>query len=104
MRHDYALEKLYLATLGLVRGDGSVKERLEDAAIELTVLRPEDDIPKSHLEEFRSISAALACRSPERDGEGMIHATIRHMSEREAGELAGRIFHLYAKVLHGNPL
>jgi hypothetical protein len=104
MAKDYALEKLYLASLSLASGLGDVNDRLEMAATGLSVLRPESDIPDEFRGEFNSIWQAMTNKKAEIEGEGTIHATIRQMDPEDAKRLADRIFHLYVHLLHGNGL
>lgn len=102
--YDYATEKLYLATLGLVRGEGGIKDRLEGAAVTLIILRPEKDVPEKLRAEFESIHSELTSEPAQFEGEGTIRATIRQLSPDEASQIAERIFHLYGKLLHGSSL
>jgi hypothetical protein len=102
MSREYATEKFYRASLSLV-GPSDIKKRLESAALAVIAVQP-DDIPSEFRELFEEIKRAFTQRDAEVEGEGQIHASIRHMSETEADELAERIFHLYAYLLHGTAL
>ncbi len=99
----YAKEKYYRAASSLASGEGEINERLELAALALSVLSPQD-VPAEHRDEHNSIHAALTRCEAEVEGEGTIHATIRQMPAKEASEIAERIFSLYAHLLHGSAL
>lgn len=105
MPHDYALEKLYMASLSLAAATGDIKERLERAATGLTVVEIDKNalLPKLQ-DEFDSIMGDVSRTPAQSASEGSIRATIREMTDEEAYNLAGRIFHLYIHLLHGSAL
>jgi hypothetical protein len=91
---DYALEKFYLATLGLARGAGNINERLGSAAVGLSVLsNPKVDLQGRIRTVFDKLWSELPVRDAEEPDEGKIGATVRQLEE--ARELAERIFSLY---------
>jgi hypothetical protein len=55
MSVDYTIEKFYVAVLSLVHGTEAIRERLEGAAIALSVLRPDRDFPKGLQGQFASL-------------------------------------------------
>lgn len=101
MGSDYTREKLWQAVDGLV-GDGTVQERLANAAIILSRLhRPEEDFPDEETrEEFKAIMHALT-KEPAEANEGTIVATTRKLSSEEGAKLSSRIFSLYVHVRGG---
>lgn len=103
MSKDYAVEKLYQATLSLV-GDGSIKQRLYSAGLTLVTRQIEGALSREEADELRSIHSALTRESARFEGDGRLDASIAKMTDDEAADLSERIFHLYGKVLHGNSL
>ena len=93
------IEKLYQATLSLVGGEGEIKDRLESAAITLSVVQLEKTLSPEFRNEFNSIHDELAKRKAV-GGEGRIKATIQELTNMEATRLADRIFHLYVHLQH----
>ena len=101
---NYALEKFYLAILGLTTGTGDISERLENAAVGLSVLsNPSIDLPESISDNFVDLWHDLTVRDAEIHGEGKIHATIRQLDPEDARELAQRIFDMYFVLLGITP-
>lgn len=100
----YAREKFYLATLGLATGMGDIHERLERAAVGLSVLSdPNANLPNRIRHAFDDLWQQLTWREADEPGKGTIHATIRRLSVEEAAQLAERIFELYFAVLGITP-
>lgn len=102
----YAIEKLYVAVLNLTTGTGEIRERLESAAIGLSVLSGEmtaRNFPKDLQERFTALWGNLTREKAQVEGEGKIHATIRQMEPDRAAELADQIFHLYFELLEITP-
>lgn len=100
-------ERLYLATLSLVKGDGDVKDRLESAAsshLVGLVRREFDDLPETAWQEYLAILDQLTSRPEKVKDEGKLHATIHELTDDEARRLAERIFNLYVQTLHGAAL
>lgn len=100
----YAREKLYLAASGLANGMGSIHERLENAAITLSILsNPKSSLPRRMREAFDKLWDQLTSRDAEKPGEGTIQATIRHLSPEDAAKCADRIVELYLASLGITP-
>jgi hypothetical protein len=87
---DYGLGNAvdYLAT-----GIGTIRQRLKDAAGEISIsgLDFQNEDLKSHYD-------ALCKKLTPVGDEGTIEATIRGMSEQEAAGLAAEITHLYWRI------
>ena len=102
MELNYAREKFYLATLGLAIGVGEIRERLEGAAITLSVLRPEN-LRAGLRDDFEELWHKLNAREAEIPGEGTIRATVRQLDPDDARQLAERVFEMYFAVLGITP-
>jgi hypothetical protein len=91
-----AWENFFAATVVLASA-GPVKHRLAEAfRLHLSDLE-EDELPKEIRDEFCSIANCLNCVKPLR-GETAVQATVRKMSDREAGKMASRIVHMLGVV------
>ena len=100
----YALEKFYLATLSLATGAGNINERLETAALGLSVLsNPKVDLPEDIRNDFDELWGELTAREAEEPGEGAIRATARQLDPEDARGLSERIFNMYFDVLGITP-
>lgn len=104
----YAREKLEMAVWKLATGEGEVKSRLADAAIELFILQ-EGDLPADLEAERREIVAQLTSGKMQyetraKEGQlvqepvGLLYSTLRFMRRKRAVELAERICTLEAKL------
>lgn len=100
----HAREKFYLATLGLAIGEGAINERLENAAIGLSGIRPDSELPEDVVPDFEQLLRELTTCPAEIEGEGTIHATVRQLDPYDARNLAERIFEMYFRVLGVRPL
>lgn len=101
---NYTVEKLYLATLGLSTGIGDINERLENAAVGLSVLsNPKVDMPDTIRIDFDALWSELTARESEEPGEGTIRATVRQLDPEDARELAERICNMYFDALGITP-
>lgn len=92
----YAHEKLWMAVDTLVTGTGSIRVRLIDATMGLTVLNA-GDFPPGLREEFTSLMKELTCK-PAKGNEGRIVATVRGFRNEKAAGYARRISDLCYKV------
>jgi hypothetical protein len=89
-------ENFFAATVVLASA-GPIKHRLAEAfRLHLADL-DEDELPKEIREEFSSITSSVSCVKPLR-GETAIQATVRKMSDLEAGKVAMRIVNLLGVV------
>ena len=95
MSREYAIEKLYLAVLGLMAGTGEIHQRLESAANTLHTLDATRDFPTDLQGRFTALWDSLTREEAESKGEGRIRATIRKMTPDDAAKLAEQIFDLY---------
>ena len=94
MSFHYADEKLTQAVYILATGKGRIKERLADAAMVLTVIRPEHHMPDMQLRRrLEAIIDDLRFAEP-RAGEGRIAASMRATDEEDASAIASRIVSL----------
>jgi len=84
-----AWENFFAATTVLA-SVGPIKHRLAEAYREHLADLDEDELPREIREEFSSLSATMSCVRPMR-GETAIQATVRKMSDSEAGGCAVRI-------------
>lgn len=88
-------EKFFGATMSLV-GEGSLKQRIEDAAISIIRLK-HHTIPEPVKEDILSLIADLTSGNPEGE-EGRIHATIKRMTDEEARFTSKRILGVYDNI------
>jgi hypothetical protein len=84
-----AWENFFAATVVLASA-GPIKHRLAEAYREHLADLEEDELPREIRDEFTSLSSAMACVRPMK-GENAIQATVRKMSDLEAGGFAVRI-------------
>ena len=100
MAYDYAREKFWQAVDTLV-GDGSIQERLANAATILIRLHPagDKDVPEELREEFKAVYHELT-KENATGNEGKIAATTSKLNSEQAATLARRIFSMYTR-LHG---
>jgi hypothetical protein len=84
-----AWENFFAAT-AILASAGPIKHRLAEAYRTHLANLDEDDLPKELREEFQSLSTCMSCVRPLR-GETAVQATVRKMSDLEAGGIAMRI-------------
>jgi hypothetical protein len=84
-----AWENFFAATMVLA-SVGPIKHRLAEAYREHLADLDEEELPREIREEFTSLSTTMCCVRPMR-GETAIQATVRKMSDSEAGGCAVRI-------------
>ncbi len=82
---------------------GPIKQRLVEAYRTHLESLDQDDLPKEIREEFSSISSCMQRVRPMR-GETAVQATVRKMSDLEAGRIAGRIVSMLAVIARQQPL
>jgi hypothetical protein len=83
----------FFAATSMLASSGPIKHRLLEAyRMHLEKLDAED-VPKEIREEFCSLSSCMSSVSPLR-GESAVHATVRKMSDTEAGGVAMRIVNM----------
>lgn len=88
-----AWEHLFAATAILAASSGPIKQRLVEAYRTQLSGIDQDELPKEIREEFCSVANCLSCVRPLR-GETAEQATIRKMSDMEAGRIASRIVNM----------
>jgi hypothetical protein len=99
--YTYGRQKLWQAVDALATGTGTIQERLANAAMGLSGLRPfENQLPVELHSQLKAIVQDLT-RTPAQGDEGSIKATTRTMSEEEGAKLAKRIFSLYIELRGG---
>jgi len=91
-----AWEHLFAATVVLA-SSGPIKQRLLEAYRSHLATVDREDLPKEIREEFCSVSNCLSCVRP-MHGETAEQATVRKMSDFEAGQIAARIVNMLGAV------
>jgi hypothetical protein len=84
-----AWEHLFAAT-AMLASAGPIKQRLLEAYRTHLADLDQDELPKEIREEFCSVSSCMCSVRPLR-GETAVQATVRKMSDSEAGGIAMRI-------------
>jgi hypothetical protein len=84
-----------LAATAVLASAGPIKHRLHEAYRAHLANLDEDDLPKELREEFTSLSTCMSSVRPMR-GETALQATVRKMSDRDAGGIAMRIVNMLA--------
>ena len=97
MSIEYAHEKLMDAVHSMATGAGRIRDRLQDAALVLIRLRPEDFPEGEMRRSFIGIKDDLTFQPPVAD-EGSIAATLNLTSEDDMREIARRVVALYHAV------
>lgn len=87
-----AWENFFAAT-AMLASAGPIKHRLAEAYRAHLESLDQEDLPKEIREEFSSICSRLSCVRPMR-GETAVQATVRKMSDIEAGRIAMRIVNM----------
>ncbi|HEY4368534.1 MAG TPA: hypothetical protein VGN07_14955 [Steroidobacteraceae bacterium] len=91
-----AWENFFAATAVLASA-GPIKHRLIEAYRSHLVGLEQDELPKEIRDEFCSLTTCMSCVRPLR-GETAEQATVRKMSDREAGNLAMRIVNMLGVI------
>jgi len=91
-----AWENFFAATVVLV-SSGPIKQRLLAAYRTHLATIDRDDLPKEVREEFCSVANCMSCVRP-LNGETAEQATVRKMSDIEAGQIAGRIVNILGAI------
>jgi hypothetical protein len=87
-----AWENFFAAT-AMLASAGPIKHRLSEAYRTHLESLDRDELPKEIREEFSAISSRMCCVRPLR-GETAVQATVRKMSDLEAGRVAMRIVNM----------
>lgn len=91
-----AWENFFAAT-AMLASAGPIKQRLAEAYRQHLASLEQDDLPKEIREEFSSVSSTMQCVRPMR-GETAVQATVRKMSDIEAGHIAMRIVNMLGVI------
>jgi hypothetical protein len=87
----------FFAATAMLASARPIKQRLAEAYREHLSTLEQDELPKEIREEFSSVSSAMQCVRPMR-GETAVQATVRKMSDVEAGRLAMRIVNMLGVI------
>jgi hypothetical protein len=87
----------FLAATAILVSAGPIKQRLAEAYRAHLATVDQEELPREIRDEFSSVSNCLCCVRPMR-GETAVQATVRKMSEPEAGRLAVRIVDMLAVI------
>ncbi len=91
-----AWEHLFAAT-AVLASTGPIKQRLVDAYRTHLSGIDQDELPKEIREEFCSLTSCMSCVRPLR-GETAEQATVRKMSDMEAGRIATQIVNMLGAI------
>jgi hypothetical protein len=86
-------EHFRCATLTLV-GPGPVKQRLCDAYMKHLRMVDAESLPRSVQPEFAELAQSMRCAQAA-GGLGAVEASVRKMSEQDAGLLAARVLEIF---------
>lgn len=87
----------FLAAAAILASAGPIKHRLVEAYRTHLADLDADDLPKEIREEFASLSSCMCSVRPMR-GETAVQATVRKMSDQEAGGVAMRIINMLGVI------
>lgn len=87
----------FFAATAMLASAGPIKHRLAEAYRTHLASVDEEELPKEIREEFSSVSTCMSRVRPLR-GETAIQATVRKMSDREAGRIAMRIVNMLGVI------
>jgi hypothetical protein len=85
--------KHFFAAASMLASNGPIKHRLAEAYRTHLANLDTEEIPKEIREEFCSLSSCMSSVPPLR-GESAVQATVRKMSDTEAGGVAMRIVNM----------
>ena len=83
----------FFAATSMLASSGPIKHRLAEAYRTHLANLDTEEIPKEIRDEFCSLSSCMSSVSPLR-GENAVQATVRKMSDTEAGGVAMRIVNM----------
>lgn len=87
----------FFAATAILASAAPIKQRLVDAYRSHLTAIDSDELPKEIREEFNSLTTCMCCVRPMR-GETAEQATVRKMSDIEAGQIAGRIVNMLGAI------
>ncbi len=91
-----AWEHLFAAT-AILASSGPIKQRLIEAYKTHLATLDQEELPKEIREEFCSVANCMSCVRPLR-GETAEQATVRKMSDLEAGRVSMRIVNMLGAI------
>lgn len=92
----------FFAATAILASSGPIKHRLAEAYRTHLAGLDADEVPKEIREEFCSLSTCMCCVAPLR-GETAVQATVRKMSDLEAGSIAMRIVNMLGVLARLQP-
>ena len=87
----------FFAATAMLASAGPIKHRLAEAYRTHLATLDDEEVPKEIREEFSSLSTCMSCVRPMR-GETAVQATVRKMSDMEAGGVAMRIVNMLGVI------
>ena len=87
----------FFAATSMLASNGPIKHRLAEAYRTHLANLDTEEIPKEIRDEFCSLSSCMSSVSPLR-GENAVQATVRKMSDMEAGGVAMRIVNMLGTI------
>lgn len=87
----------FFAAAVVLASSGPIKHRLMEAYRTHLQGLDQEDLPKEIREEFSSVSSCMSCVRPLR-GETAEQATVRKMSDNDAGQVAVRIVNMLGVI------
>lgn len=87
----------FFAAAAVLASAGPIKHRLAEAYRTHLADLDENELPKEIREEFSSLSSCMCAVRPMR-GETAVQATVRKMSDQEAGGIAMRIINMLGVI------
>ena len=87
----------FFAATAMLASSGPIKQRLIDAYRTHLAGIDQEELPKEIREEFCSMTSSMSCVRPLR-GETAEQATVRKMSDMEAGHVAMRIVNMLGAI------
>jgi hypothetical protein len=82
-------------------GPGPVKQRLCEAFVKHLQQVDERTLPRDLVPDYAAMSAAMHS-APAAGGLGAVEATVRKMSDLDAGRLAGQVLAMYVAIAGGD--
>ncbi|HEX7114319.1 MAG TPA: hypothetical protein VF193_04255 [Steroidobacter sp.] len=87
----------FFAATAMLASTGPIKQRLAEAYRRHLADLPQEELPKEIRDEFSALSSCMCAVRPMR-GESAVQATVRKMSDAEAGNIAVRIVNMLGVI------
>jgi hypothetical protein len=81
----------------MLASSGPIKQRLSEAYSTHLANMDEEQLPKEIRDDYSSLTTCMSCVRPMR-GETAVQATVRKMSDPEAGRVAMRIVEMLGTI------